>query len=357
MKILSSKLIPTNCGSNHASNLLELSSGDMLCTWFGGSMEGSDDISVYLSRFIRGEGRWMEPVKISMDSTRSEQNPVLFQPDENEIWIYYTAQLKTDQGTSVVRIRKSFDQGVSWTDESELFEEEGTFVRQTPVINPDGKILLPVFHSNIIEAFGNDSSSVYVSGDGGSSWEKKPVPESNGCVHMNIQSNCRVAFYRRRRSDFIFRSLSDDGGLSWSRPEPTSLPNNNSSVQAKVLTDGRIAMVFNDRSATGADSESSVPPWVQDKDAFLAKCEITERSAIWGVPRNPLVLAVSDDMGQSWERGLTLEDDAELRSEHDETGAFTGDYSYPSIIQSRDGNLQICYSYLRDCIKHVTVAM
>ena len=31
-------------------------------------------------------------------------------------------------------------------------------------------------------------------------------------------------------------------------------------------------------------------------------------------------------------------------------------YSYPSILQTRDGRIQISYSYLRDYIKHVTLA-
>ena len=357
MEILSSNLIPTPCSSNHASNMLELESGDILCTWFGGSMEGSDDISVYLSRYDKQIRKWQTPVKISGDPTRSEQNPVLFQLNEKEIWIYYTAQLKTDQGTSVVRIRKSADQGATWSEEQDLFTEPGTFVRQTPVINPDGRILLPVFHSNIVEAFGNDSSSVYVSSDGGKTWNVEAVPESNGCVHMNILSDSQVAFYRRRRADYIFRSTSADGGITWSKPEPTPLSNNNSSIQARVLADGRVAMIFNDRAATGAANESSVPPWVQDKEAFLSKCEITERSAIWGVPRNPLVLAVSNDQGRTWDKVLTIEDDPDLKSDHDEEGAFIGDYSYPSMIQTKDGNLQICYSYLRDCIKHVVIEL
>ena len=30
-------LIPTDCRSNHASCLIELDNGDILCVWFGGS--------------------------------------------------------------------------------------------------------------------------------------------------------------------------------------------------------------------------------------------------------------------------------------------------------------------------------
>ena len=194
-----------------------------------------------------------------------------------------------------------------------------------------------------------------VSSDGGVTWEIVDVPDSRGCVHMDILENCRVAFFRRRRADAVFRSTSEDDGLTWTAPQPTTLPNNNSSIQARELKDDRIAIVYNENRSTGAAGESSVPPWVRDKEAFLARCEATDSSAIWGVPRNPLVIAISTDLGLTWRKDLVLEADAGLRSAHDEDGAFVGDYSYPSIIQTRDGQVQVSYSYLRDCIKHLTL--
>jgi predicted neuraminidase len=355
MRVLEQRKIPTRCPSNHASNLLELDNGDFLCTWFAGSMEGSSDISIYLSRFDRGRGEWGDAVKMSDDAGRSEQNPALFSHPSGEVWLLYTAQEKTDQGTALVRIRRSSDGGSTWGETRDLFTQAGTFIRHPPVVNPSGLLLLPIWRSNIRNAFGDDPSLVQVSGDGGASWETVDVPDSRGCVHMDILENCRVAFFRRRRADAVFRSTSNDGGLTWTAPQPTNLPNNNSSVQARALQDGRIAIVYNDNKSTGSARESSVPPWVRDKEAFLARCEVTDTSAIWGVPRNPLVISVSTDLGLTWRKELVLEADAELRSVRDEKGAFIGDYSYPSIIQTRDGQVQVSYSYLRDYIKHVTL--
>ena len=355
MKIVTSSAIPTPCLSNHASNLLELEDGDLLCTWFGGSMEGSSDISIYLSRFERASQTWSEATKMSDDANRSEQNPALFHHPSGEIWLLYTAQLKTDQGTAIVRLRRSMDGGRNWAPIETLFEREGTFIRHPPVVNPDGKILLPIWYSSMKNAFGDDRSLVQISDDGGASWNLQEVPGSEGCVHMNIQPSCNVAFYRSRRADRIHRSVSEDGGLTWSVPEPICLPNNNSSIQATELSDGRLLIIYNHICAAGRDAESSVPPWVQDKEAFLAQCDVTGNSAIWGVPRNPLILASSRDLGKSWHQELVVEDDATLLSAHDEKGAFRGDYSYPSLIQTSDGHLQISYSYLRDYIKHATL--
>ena len=356
MKILDSKKIPTPCTSNHGSNLLQLDNGDLLCTWFGGSMEGTADVCIYLARMDHTTGTWSQAQKMSADETRSEQNPALFKNSNNELWLLYTAQLKTDQGTAIVRLRKSKDNGQTWSEAEDLFSEPGTFIRHAPVINPAGNILLPVFHSSIKEAFGNDSSSVMISEDGGATWQKSPVPGSNGCVHMNILANCKVAFFRRRRADKIYRSVSEDDGLTWSVPQPTPLPNNNSSLQARLLKDGSIAVIYNHIDAQGRPCESSIPPWIQDQESFLKQCEITQRSAIWGVPRNPLVIATSDDFGMTWERQIIVEADSKLRSDHDEKGSFVGDYSYPSLIETADGNLQISYSYLRDYIKHVILS-
>ena len=46
--------LPSPCIQNHAANLAFLPDGTLTCVWFGGTMEGMGDISVYMSRLAPG---------------------------------------------------------------------------------------------------------------------------------------------------------------------------------------------------------------------------------------------------------------------------------------------------------------
>jgi predicted neuraminidase len=84
--------IPTPVSENHASNLVELSNADLLCTWFAGTEEGNRDIKILLSRLPAGGGAWAEPILLSDDYNRSEQNPMLFAAPDGRVYLFWTAQ-------------------------------------------------------------------------------------------------------------------------------------------------------------------------------------------------------------------------------------------------------------------------
>lgn len=71
--------LPSPCVQNHAANLAFLDEGTLTCVWFGGTMEGMGDISIYMSRLASGADRWSSPERLSDDPDKSEQNPLVFQ--------------------------------------------------------------------------------------------------------------------------------------------------------------------------------------------------------------------------------------------------------------------------------------
>ena len=92
-----------------------LGDGDLACVWFGGSMEGRSDISVYMSRLDAARRGWTAPVQLSNDPERSEQNPILFPVPDGGLWLLHTAQFSGNQDTAVVRRRVSTDNGRTTT--------------------------------------------------------------------------------------------------------------------------------------------------------------------------------------------------------------------------------------------------
>lgn len=360
--------LPSPCVQNHAANLAVLGNGDLACVWFGGTQEGIPDISVYFARLAKGTERWSEPRKLSDDPGRSEQNPVLFTTPKGELWLIWTAQISGNQDTSLVRKRVSRDNGESWGPIETLFEApqgHGLFVRQPPVVLDDGAWLVPVFHCVSVPGQkwvgDRDVSAVRISTDEGRTWSEHVVPSSLGCVHMNVLKTAEglVAFYRSRWADHVYISRSADG-RDWSAPEPIELPNNNSSVQATVLADGRIALVFNKASRLDAtDRRTGLYDDIEDDEPVAtgdAPAPVFEKTAFWGAPRAPMTLAISADGGRSWPVQRNLEEGDGYCMTNNSKDGLNREFSYPSITQTPDGALQIAFTYWRRAIKHVRVA-
>lgn len=358
--------LPAGRVQNHAANLCVLANGDLACVWFGGTQEGVPDIAVQFARLPRGGNRWSGPETLSDDPERSEQNPVLFPAPDGTLRLLWTAQVSGNQDTAVIRCRTSRDHGHSWGPIETLFglrPDGGTFIRQPPVVLPDGTWLLPIWvcvttpgRKWVGDA---DYSAVKLSDDGGQTWTEHAVPDSTGCVHMSVldlREGGLVAFFRSRWADNVYVSRSADG-RTWTAPERTELPNNNSSIQAARLANGHLAMVFNASSAADAtDRRLSLYDDIEDDGDALPAPMPGARSTFWGVPRAPMTLAISADGGHTWPRRRNLEVGDGYCMTNNSRERLNREFSYPSIAQTPDGMLHVAYTYYRQAIKYVRVA-
>lgn len=336
--------LPTHVAQSHASFLLALGNGDLTCTWFAGTEEGKPDVSIYFTRLPAGATEWTPEIKVSDDPERSEQNPVLFETPAGALWLLYTAQEFGNQDTAIVRRRVSSDGGKSWAPIEVLFDEPGTFIRQAMIVLSSGEWVLPIFHC--LPTPGetwrgqNDVSAVKISTDQGRSWTEHAVPDSKGAVHMNIverRDGSLLALYRSRYADNILTSTSTDKGRTWSSPVATNLPNNNSSIQCRALADGTLALVFNNIAATAT---------VRDE---------AKGAPIWGVPRTPLSIALSEDEGRTWPHirdiEVALSPPPELNL--DKPDRRSRELSYPTVTADADGRINVAFTYYRKAIKFV----
>lgn len=325
----------------HAPALLELENGDMLCAWFAGSFEGSADVSIVCARLPKGADAWEEPVQVSHDPKRSEQNPSLFAGPDGAVWAVYTAQLDRMPGkdnmqfTSIIRCQKSFDGGKTWGEPEVLFPREGSFCRQPIQVLSNGRWIFGNWLCTDSESgLAGDPSVFQISDDLGKSWRTVEMPGSNGRVHPNVvelENGHLAAFMRSRAADFIYRSESEDWGESWSVPEPTLLPNNNSSISAVRLQSGRIAIAYN---------PTCTPNPVAGE-------------AAWPGLRCPVAVALSEDGGKTWPMIRYMERGEGYMGTENRTN--NKQYEYPYLMQGHDGRLHLAFAYkTRIGIKYMT---
>ncbi|KAF5011557.1 hypothetical protein FDECE_2322 [Fusarium decemcellulare] len=361
--------IPAETVQSHASNLLQLPDGTLLCVWFGGSQEGLPDISIWISRLEPASSSWTSPKKISFELNRSCQNPVLFRaPNTGDLWLLHTSQDAGNQDGAYIIVRKSSDQGLTWSEASRLLKDKtGTFTRQPIVVLDDGTWALPVFYCRTTPGhrwIGNDDiSGVFYSKDNGETWTEKQFPDSSGAVHMNIippasKGSPWVSFYRSRWADNVYRSTSPNG-LDWEQPKATNLPNPNSGICVARLRSGKIALVFN-RSAASADSlrrEGLYDDITPEDDKRPNQAAVGQKSAIWGTPRKALTVGISDDDGLTWTERV-LEDGDGFCGTNSSTGKENRELSYPSIFVQKEGDTEvthIAFTFHRQYIKHVRI--
>jgi predicted neuraminidase len=370
----SDAFLPSPCVQNHAANLALLPDGTLTCVWFGGTMEGMGDISVYMSRLSTDGKVWSVPEKLSDNPQKSEQNPLIFVAPDGRVWLLYTSQTAGNQDGAVVMRRISEDGGRTFGPVETLCGIPGTFVRQPIIVNVFGEWLLPVFRC-IGEAGKRwtgdvDNAAVLISSDAGVSWAMRSVSDSIGAVHMNIvplEGSEMVAFYRNRFAEQVLVSRSSDGGRSWSAPEPTGLPNNNSSIQAARLVGGGsvVGVVYNHSNAATSDArrlslydEIEVEPGAEEPagETFEQTAE-GGRKAVWGVPRAPLSLALSFDGGKSFPERHDLETGDGYCLTNNSKDGLNREFSYPSILETPDGAIQVAFTFYRRAIKHVRLAL
>lgn len=329
---LTEALLPVlHPGDSHAATLAEAPNGDLLCAWFNGPGEGDPGTNIVLSRLPAETLTWTTPELIAADPDRSEQNPVLFTAPNGVVWLLHTSNEPHDQKTAHVLARTSHDHGMSWSEPSMIFAGPGFFLRNPPLFQPDGTWLLP---SYLCTPEG-ERSLVAISADAGQTWSQHEIPDSLGRVQPSIvprTDDSLLSVFRSRAADRIYASTSNDLGRTWTVPERTELPNNNSAIHQLRLTDGRLLLIFND-----ATLERDQFRWVGDPDNPRKKAV-----------RTPLTLALSSDGGVTWPIRRNLQQaDLEYRD------APLG-YSYPALLQTTDGRIHAAYSFLRKTIKHVT---
>jgi alpha-L-rhamnosidase len=287
----------------------------LVASWFGGTKERNPDVEIWVSRMVKN--KWTKPVSVANgiqnDTLRYPTwNPVLYQVPGGELLLFYKVGPKPSDWKGWVVNSK--DAGITWSKPRALPAGFIGPVKNKPVM-AGKKIISP-------SSTEGDGWKIHFeeSADMGKTW-KLVGPINDGKTIKAIQPSVlihkdgRLQMLARSANRAIVQSWSSDNGETWSPLTETSLPNNNSGIDAVTLKDGRQLLVYN----------HVLPPTGQAKGA-----------------RTPLNVAVSKN-GKEWYAALILEDSP------------ISQYSYPSVVQSKDGMVHIVYTWRRQKIKYVKI--
>jgi predicted neuraminidase len=358
-------IIPLDKLHVHSSSIVELPNGDLLTCWYKGSGERTaDDVRVLAARRRRGEDFWDEPYVIADKPHFPDTNPILFVDSNERLWLMWSTIVANRWESALTRysvsaggwdvdpprwhlsdslliVPRNFEERVKAflgprlddrPDDAayreakhafdfagdKYFSRMGWMARIHPLELPSGRVLVPLYSD------GYNFSLIAITDDGGESWFASEPLVSEGGVQPSLirrQDGAIVAYMRDNGPppQRVLSSVSRDDGVTWSPVVDSDIPNPGSSIEVIALDDGLWAAVNNPTSKG----------------------------------RHKLSIWLSDDEGESWRWKRDLE--------HDTRGEGAGGFSYPSVIQTRDGMIHVTYSYAmkhlpkgaaRESIKH-----
>jgi photosystem II stability/assembly factor-like uncharacterized protein len=158
-------------------------------------------------------------------------------------------------------------------------------------------------------------ANVFASTDQGKTWERRggiAFPKPNFDEHSLVELKDGRLWMLARTGDGLAESFSTDKGATWSEPRPSAIKHTAARVFLRRLASGRILLVKH-----GA---------------------IDERTA----KRSHLTAYLSDDDGQTWSRGLLLDERASV--------------SYPDGFQAPDGSITVIYDHNRAADREILTA-
>lgn len=296
----------------HASTLVE-TKDSLVAAWFGGTHERHEDVGIWCAR--KESGEWSEPVEVANGVINADKrypcwNPVLFQPSEGPLLLYYKVGPTPRDWWGM--LLKSEDAGQTWSEPSRLAEGMLGPIKNKPVELADGTLLLPTSD----EADGWRVHFEFADSTGTVHRRTPPVndPEKIRAIQPSIlvHPGGRLQAVGRTRFSGVFDVWSEDSGKTWGEMSQLGLPNPSSGTDAVTLADGRHLLVYNH------SAEKSI--------------------------RSPLNVAISND-GKAWQAAAVLEDNPQAKD----------GFAYPAVIQTSDGLVHVTYTWKRERIKHVVL--
>ena len=327
---------------NHMPSLMKTGDGTLLATWCGGFVHWNGDpmdhdCTVWLSRLEKGASDWSTIEGVGTDIRYACHNGSFFPNRHGEIVLVFTKFLDTGRNVSTwcagrdkLWSTKSKDNGLTWLPAKETNIPLIGHPACDGVLLPNGDMLMAITSSEDPERYFG-AIHILRSSDDGETWQMESLLKADDGAKIRepaitLRSDGSIVMCTRAcpedmgwggdvvRELHAYRTVSADGGRTWSPPAPTGITNNESKIDIISWPDGSILMAYN--RTTNLD-------W-------------HERSPLW--------LAASGDEGVTWENVIEL-------------APAPGNKCQPAMCRCDDGLLHVIYMHRHTAVEHVVVEL
>ena len=392
-KFTQMEIFPSQEEHAHGATIVELENGDMLAAWFQGYGERwADDVKILGSRLLKGEDKWSESFLMADVPDFPDINPVLFIDQQKTLWLVWYTVIANQWSTSLPKYRISTnymqksgapkwdwqdvihfkpgdkaERGIQPNDKFVNSVEEQINVQRETLkkagLGEEQLKIIDEYTEKIIEkSRGEDMlKSGQISLEDGSKeraelgypyfrrmgWQTKNKP-------VFVGDRIVIPYY----SDgfgFSIMAITDDFGKTWQFSDPLVGAGNIQPSMA-IKKDGTIVAYMRDNGPPPkrhmvSKSKDNGMTWSLVNDSKLVNEGsgsdiVTLANGHWVIAYNDtengrytLAVSLSEDEGKTWKylRHIELDLNKDVKKRNK--------YSYPSIIQGKDGMLHLVYSY------------
>jgi sialidase-1 len=255
---------------NSEAAIIPLKDGSLLLGWtefYSGIGEDHDPARISGKITADGGRTWGEKFTLVENNGGCNVMEVNFLRLKNgDIALFYL-QKNSESADCRIMMRTSSDEGKSWVNQKQM-SPDGKYTGLT-----NGRSIRLRSGRIVLEAWEGDYCFVVLSDDDGVTWRdsQRVKPAAGGCWECACieLKDRKVLMLMRTQLGSQFKSISSDGGETWSEPVPTALTGTAAPVSiSRVPGTGDILAIWNNNP--GAES------------------------------RNPLTAALSKDEGESW---------------------------------------------------------
>ena len=310
----------------HSATAIELNNGDVRVFWYGGKREGSKDTSIYSRVLNSADNSWSDIDEIMARQTvardthryiRKLGNPVAL-VNGDELWLFFVSVSVGGWAGSSTNLSVSKDNGATWGPVKRLisspFMNISTLVKNAPLLTKNGDVILPAYH----EFLGKFAELLQLDSTG-NVLRKYRISHGRQAIQpdlLPVDTTHAIAFMRNTSASQpgkLWFSRSQQQLADWTPLEALALPNPDAAVSAVQLnTQEELLLVFNNHPSE----------------------------------RDDISMAYRSGNDTAWQLVHQFEKKTGTKKEHNP-------YSYPFLLQTREGNFHLFYTWKRKHIKHV----